>query len=382
MRVIIILIFSFISVFPQVNVQETQVADGVVHKKIINTNDTLVINILKIDIKKPDISILAVKANELLNTKETTSQMVKRYKISGYDVIAAVNADFFESDGEVVSNMISNGQIVKAVKFSDSPFNPFTNSQIASDADDNLYIEQFVFSGNLILPNGNVEEISRINSKSDSNSITLYNHFQGKITPPSSREWYVVDFVLFPLQSIGDTLKFVAAAKTTLRNFEIPKEGIILSSNNKYAHYLEREIKIGDTLRIVYNFSPKIKNIKSLTGGWPVLVKDGMNMIWRNTSIEGVTDKFSEQRHPRTGIGFSADKRTLFLITVDGRQPMSKGMTLIEFANLMINEGIFNGLNLDGGGSTTMVINDKVVNSPSDATGERLVGNCLMVIRK
>lgn len=382
MRLIIVLIFSFISAFPQINVQETQITDGIIHKRIVNMNDTLIINILKVDINKPDLSLLSVKANELLNTKETTSQMVNRYKLSGYDVIAAINGDFFEADGEVVSNMISNGEIVKAVKFSDSPFNPFTNSQFASDDEDNLFIEQFVFSGNLILPNGNVEEIRRVNSKADSNSITLYNNFQGKTTPPSSRDWYVVDFVLFPIQTIGDTLKYIATAKTTFRNFEIPKQGIVLSSNNKFAYYLDREIKIGDTLRVVYNFSPKLKNIKTLIGGWPLLVKNGINMISRNASIEGVTDKFSEQRHPRTGIGYSSDNRTLYLITVDGRQQMSRGMTLLEFANLMIAEGVYDGLNLDGGGSTTMVVNDKIVNNPSDVTGERLVGNCLMIIRK
>ncbi|MCA2004432.1 MAG: phosphodiester glycosidase family protein, partial [Ignavibacterium sp.] len=236
MRLIIVLLFYFTSVFPQVNVQETQITDGVIHKKIINMNDTLVINILKVEIKKPDLSIIATKANEHLNTKETTSQMVSRYKLSGYNVIAAINADFFEADGEVVSNMISNGEIVKAVKFSDSPFNPFTNSQIAFNNDDNMYIDQFIFSGNLILSNGIVEEIRRVNSKADSNSITLYNYFQGKTTPPSSRDWYVVDFVLFPIQTFGDTLKYIATAKTTFRNFEIPKQGIILSSNNKFAY--------------------------------------------------------------------------------------------------------------------------------------------------
>ena len=51
-------------------------------------------------------------------------------------------------------------------------------------------------------------------------------------------------------------------------------------------------------------------------------------------------------------------------------------MTLVEFADLMIKEGIYQGLNLDGGGSTTMVINGKVENSPSDKTGERKVGDC------
>ncbi|HEX2963057.1 MAG TPA: phosphodiester glycosidase family protein, partial [Ignavibacteriales bacterium] len=67
--------------------------------------------------------------------------------------------------------------------------------------------------------------------------------------------------------------------------------------------------------------------------------------------------------------------------TVDGRQESSSGATLKEFADLMISEGIYNGLNLDGGGSTTMVIDGNVVNRPSDKEGERPVGNCLLLIR-
>lgn len=382
MKLLLIIFFSFYSLFPQINVQETQITDGVIHKKIINLSDTLVINILKVDIKKPDITVRSVKANELLGTKEKTSEMFLRYKMSGFDVIAAINADFFEADGEVVSNMISNGEIVKAVKFSDSPFNEFTNSQLAVDSDDNLYIDQFVFSGNLILPNGISEEVHRINSKPDSNSIILYNHFQGKITPSLPREWFVVDFVLFPLNTQGDTLIYITTGKTTLRNYEIPNQGMILSANNKYGYYLDREIKVGDTIKVVYEFSPKLNNLKSLIGGWPLLVKAGMNMIRRNTALEGVSEKFSEQRHPRTGIGYSADKNKLYLITVDGRQQSSRGMTLLEFANLMIAEGVHFGLNLDGGGSTTMLINGKVVNNPSDTTGERMVGNSILILRE
>ena len=79
---------------------------------------------------------------------------------------------------------------------------------------------------------------------------------------------------------------------------------------------------------------------------------------------------------------FLRDSSTVFFITVDGRQESSSGMTLEEFADLMIEEGIYQGLNLDGGGSTTMVINNKIVNSPSDQTGERKVGNCIVLIKK
>jgi len=70
----------------------------------------------------------------------------------------------------------------------------------------------------------------------------------------------------------------------------------------------------------------------------------------------------------------------LLLFTVDGRSENSGGMTLIELANVMRELGAWQALNFDGGGSTTMVVDGKVVNRPSDKEGEREVGNALMVV--
>lgn len=55
---------------------------------------------------------------------------------------------------------------------------------------------------------------------------------------------------------------------------------------------------------------------------------------------------------------------------------------IVEFGDLMIKPGCYQALNLDGGGSTTMVVEDRFVNSPSDASGERLVANVLLVVKK
>jgi exopolysaccharide biosynthesis protein len=78
-------------------------------------------------------------------------------------------------------------------------------------------------------------------------------------------------------------------------------------------------------------------------------------------------------------VGFRADGRVL-LVTVDGRQPeLSVGMTIAELAALLIELGAVEAANMDGGGSTTMAVRGKVVNSPSDLTGERAVGDALLV---
>ncbi len=191
-KLFLISIVLTISVRSQINIKEEIIDKGILYKKIINTIDTLSIDILKIDLSANEYELRTVKANNLLNAKETTSGMVKALTDSGSNVVAAINADFFEADGEIINNMISEGSYVKAVKYTDSPFNPFVNSQLAITSDNKLLMAQFVFNGQLILPNGISETINRINSKADSNSITLYNSFQGEFTPTSNDHWFVV----------------------------------------------------------------------------------------------------------------------------------------------------------------------------------------------
>ena len=88
---------------------------------------------------------------------------------------------------------------------------------------------------------------------------------------------------------------------------------------------------------------------------------------------------FSAQRNPRTFAGTDAAGRTL-LATVDGRSTTSLGTSIVETAALARALGMRNALNLDGGGSTTMVTGGAVINHPSDATGERPVGDALLVL--
>jgi peptidoglycan hydrolase-like protein with peptidoglycan-binding domain len=97
---------------------------------------------------------------------------------------------------------------------------------------------------------------------------------------------------------------------------------------------------------------------------------------------DGVVVAPDNPRHPRTAIGFSADGTRVWLVTVDGRSDASVGMTYVELANLMKSLGADDALNLDGGGSTTMVAQmpgddaPSVRNAPSDGV-QRPVPNGL-----
>jgi len=114
-------------------------------------------------------------------------------------------------------------------------------------------------------------------------------------------------------------------------------------------------------------------------GGFPLLLRDGHRVGDLEVSER---PSFAAERHPRTAVGFDSDEDLLWVVVVDGRQPdYSAGMTLPELTALMEVLGVEEAINLDGGGSSVMVVEGKTVSRPSDADGERPVVNALGIRR-
>jgi hypothetical protein len=141
-------------------------------------------------------------------------------------------------------------------------------------------------------------------------------------------------------------------------------------------------LRPGDIVTVDVRFAPDRGALRTVVGGWPRIVRDGVDVAVAADSLEGTFPRFSASRHPRSVVGFSRDSSTLYLVAVDGRQTSSVGMSLPELAQAMIALGVHDALNLDGGGSTALVVGDSVVNRPSDATGERPVGDVLVITRE
>jgi hypothetical protein len=107
-------------------------------------------------------------------------------------------------------------------------------------------------------------------------------------------------------------------------------------------------------------------------GGFPKLVADGVAL-----SSYSSAPSHCPERHPRTAVGLSRDRRTLWLVVVDGRSSASVGMTCQELGDLMVDLGAETALNLDGGGSSAAwTAADGVLNDPSDGS-QRTVANHL-----
>src|SRR6266404_5029250 len=111
--------------------------------------------------------------------------------------------------------------------------------------------------------------------------------------------------------------------------------------------------------------------------GGPQLIKNGRIEI--TNAAEKILPGFVSDGHPRTAIA-KLKSGQILLLAVDGRQPgESIGMSLNMLADLLIEFGATEAINLDGGGSTTMVIRNKLVNKPSDASGERPVSDAILI---
>ncbi|MCY3840193.1 MAG: phosphodiester glycosidase family protein [Gammaproteobacteria bacterium] len=117
-------------------------------------------------------------------------------------------------------------------------------------------------------------------------------------------------------------------------------------------------------------------NVQDALGGGPALVSNGRIKVTTNEEVFfGTAIPYT---HPRTAAGVAADG-TLLLLLVDGRQKESRGVRLEELAAIMVELGAEEALNLDGGGSSSLVVHGQLLNNPAGRRKEREVMTALGV---
>jgi len=120
--------------------------------------------------------------------------------------------------------------------------------------------------------------------------------------------------------------------------------------------------------------------MQTAIGGGPVLVQQGNIAITNNEEIK-FGGRAINDKHPRTAIGYTKDNK-LIILAIEGRSKESGGATLTQTAQILKDLGCVEALNLDGGGSSCLLINGKETIKPSDATGQRPVPSVFMITQK
>ena len=160
-------------------------------------------------------------------------------------------------------------------------------------------------------------------------------------------------------------------------NSVIPAEGCVVSVHGTAADAFAR-VKVGDKAVIQQDLGSPWNAAVDIMGAGPRLVQAGQVNV--TAAAEEFPGDIRYGRAPRSAIAVLKNGNYLFGV-VDGRQADSHGLTLTEWAELLKKVGAQDAVNLDGGGSSELVVGGEVQNSPSDGS-ERRVGSALIVVKK
>ncbi len=337
---------------------------GVTYTRLYAPSVPYNVSVLEIDLKNPYVRIETVKGGDVLTRLETVSSMASRNSYSGHTVVGAVNGDLY---GTVPINVqVEKGEML---------LRPSKASTIGFDSTNDVSMSIVAYSGTLLAGDSSYS-IDGINEVRKTTELVLYNSYMGASTGTNQ---YGTEAAVHPLKGwlVNDSVECVVDSVVQgVGNMTIAKGGAVLSGHGTASTFLINNVHVGDTVKVAISLLPSLSKLTEMMGGYPRIVYNGTNYAATGAAQEGAPDPLNP--NPRTGIGFSADSSKLFLVTLDGRNaPLTLGMTLDQFADLMIQLGVYNGMNLDGGGSTTMIVQNSVANY---IPGERTVSNGILVV--
>lgn len=365
----IVLFTAFTSLNAEI-LESTQVGPGVTYYHDFRSNGPWHLYILEVDLNNQWIDVETIKSGDLLYAYEKPSSMSKRSDREEHRIVGAINGDFYDSGGIPINAQVLQGELLRR---------PIEREEFGVTVDKKPFIGIFSFHGTVWCKNGASVPINGVNETRLTDNLIVYNKYMGHST--GTNEWGCEVLAKYiDASAINDTVFLKIAGIDTVMatghgNNTIPSNGLVLSGHGVSRDFLKENIVLGDTIKMLLSLPPESRAIKELIGGGPALIKDGVVVVPGGS--------FSTDRHPRTAIGFSQDSTMLYLFVVDGRQSgFSVGMSLFELADYMLEWGVYNGINMDGGGSSAMVVRNAVKNSPSDSGVERSVSNALMIVSK
>ncbi len=322
--------------------------EGIKHIKLtkyINSRP-IRINVVEVNTKINDkLLFKPVMASEVLSKRITINKLAQKE-----NAIAAINGSYFKPQtGVPLGTMMVNGEVLTGPIYNRVALGIKKNEFLMARVE----LEAKLISKNSYLKIDNINQPRML-----STYIIVYNNKWGSNAPTP------------PKYGAQIAIKDGKVINISNVSIPIPEDGYVVSGPVKklepffYEENIKLDLKAGDE---------SWSDVEHIISGGPYLVKE--NEIFVDMTEEKLNAIGG--RNPRTAIGYTQDGRFI-MVTVDGREENSIGMTLIELANFMKSLGCYNAMNLDGGGSSVMYFNGATVNNPAVKGGIPL-SNALVI---
>lgn len=315
------------------------VTSGVKHVKLTKyyNGRPVRINVVEVDMKLAKEFELtpALSSDSTLKSRRTITTIAKNN-----NAIVALNGTYFKPQtGVPLGTLMINQKMYTGPIY----------DRVAMGIFDNGFDIARIQLDATIKGSGKTIKVNNINQpRMLSTHVLVYTPEWGKYSPAAPK--YGVG-----LQVIDNKI-----TKASANAVEIPENGYVISGPKSILYSLLEKKDVELSIKT----NPNWEGVKHIISGGPYLVKNGevfVDMTAQKLQAIG-------GRNPRSAIGYTKENNFIF-VAVDGREGSSIGMTLMELANFMQSIGCVGAINLDGGGSTVMYVNGKVVNNPQQTGG-------------
>ncbi|MFH1542289.1 MAG: phosphodiester glycosidase family protein [bacterium] len=357
------------------------IADGIEFLKIKKGTPAGRINatVLKVDMDKTDVFPALAKKYKP-NILESFVSLVAPWNRKGdshfyldkvsniaadNNALAGINGTYFAYTGTPLGALVIDQELVT--------YPIYDRTSLIIDEDSQAFIDNVFIYSFFSVKDSPRYNISGINRHRNDDDIIIYSPAWGQFTQTDEEGLELV-------------VKGSRIAEINLGNSEIPENGYVISVSGSALTGLTEQVKVGNKVEshikiVPYAVAPD--NIIHLISGGPRLLKKGR--VYVSKHEENFRVDIAKGRAARTAVGVTKDNK-LLLITVDGphrqtnrdKSPSSIGVSLEELSELLLNLGAVEAMNLDGGSSSTMVINGETVNNPVSGF-QRRVSNAILV---
>ena len=332
--------------------KEEQIAAGLMQRTYIYEDEDGQVTAYFVEADPLKYSVRPALARGIIPGRQTVSGIA-----GDTNAAAAINASYFASNGVILGVTKIDGTIVGTTYYDRSAFGVMP--------DGSFVFGTVSYSGTVKIDQITLP-VSGVNADRGENGLIIYNRAYGRSTETNP---YGLEYVI----------REGRVAEINTNDSAIPSDGYVVSVHGTAMDaFAAAGTRVGDPTVLREETGAMWDRAVQIVGAGPRLVENGRVHV--TAGEEQFPGDIRYGRAPRSAVGVTADGKIVFAV-VDGRQAHSHGLTLTEFAELLLKFKVQNAINLDGGGSSALYVNGDVVNAPSDGS-ERAVGSALILQKR